>query len=79
MVLGALSVTSQNDLFTQELSRNHFMEVTDMRFEDKKVEFVKVGARRKFADVLYVPQEFSTKLCGKSAERRALSGNVNTL
>lgn len=34
----------QNDfLFAKERSRNHFMEVTDMRFEDKKVEFVKVG------------------------------------
>lgn len=34
--------------------------------------------RRKFADVLYVLQEFSTKLCGKSVGRRALSVNVNT-
>ena len=32
----------QNDFFTQEQSRNHFMEVTDMRFEDNKEEFVKV-------------------------------------
>ncbi len=35
--------------------------------------------RRKFADVLYVLQEFSTKLCGKYAERRAFRVNVNTL
>lgn len=27
-------------LFPQEQSINHFLEVTDMRYEDKKVEFV---------------------------------------
>lgn len=35
--------------------------------------------RRKFADVLYVLQEFSTQLCEKYVKRRALSVNVNTL
>ena len=36
-------------------------------------------SRRKFADVLYVLQEFLTKKGAKFAERRALSVNVNTL
>lgn len=35
--------------------------------------------RQFFADILYVFQEKLTKLCGKSAARRALSACVNTL
>ena len=71
--LGELTMGGQYKVFLQKLERVHINR--NARISKR----IFRRTRRKFADVRYVPQEFSTKLYGKSAERRALSVNVNTL